>query len=102
MQTKPLKNKAVPYFVPTADCGASMGCPPSVSSNRGRSDLDAIEAELDRLTAIRNENPVLNAGKPERRKFIIAHRLLTDLRDLDGGTPEQWAAVMRKLNEGGT
>lgn len=40
-----------------------------------------------------------DAGTPQHRRFLIVHRLLTDLIDLEGGTPEQREYVMRKLNE---
>ncbi len=62
-----------------------------------RADLDALQAEHDRVSAWLNENLLDKAGSAECRRLILAHRLLTDLLAADGGTPEMRAAAMREL-----
>ena len=61
-------------------------------------DLEALETAIAELTAWLRANPEL-VGTPEFQKRSAHHKLLTDLRNEGGGTPEQRAAVIRKLNE---
>lgn len=61
--------------------------------------IEAINHRRDQVAAWLKENFPAKAGTDECRKMLVAHRLLTDLIDLEGGTPEQREYVMRKLNE---
>ena len=60
--------------------------------------LDALETALAELNSWLTSNSEL-VGTPEFKKRSAAHKLLTDLIAEGGGTPEQRAAVIRKLNE---
>lgn len=62
-------------------------------------DIDALKAELATLSKWLEANALEKAGTAEYGKKNAAHRLLTDLVARDGGTPEDRAYVMRKLNE---
>ena len=69
-----------------------------VATDVTATDLEAIEAEHARLSAIMRKRK----GEPmtdEDRKVTLAHRLLTDLLDRGGGTPEDRAFVVRRLTE---
>lgn len=59
--------------------------------------LDDLQAQLDKLVAWRLAN-LDKVGGPEFQKNTVAHRLLTDLIERGGGTLEERAAVIRKLN----
>lgn len=61
--------------------------------------IEAPEIEHARLTAYLREHALTKPRPANYRKLILVHRLLTDLLDTGGGTPEQRAAVIRKLNE---
>lgn len=58
--------------------------------------IDDLRVEHDRLSAWLNDNTD-KMGTPEHRKALLAHRLLTDLIALDGGTKEQRAYVWQQL-----
>jgi hypothetical protein len=59
--------------------------------------LDELKAAFDRLSEWRTENAD-KAGTPEYDKTTVLHRLLTDLIERGGGTPEQRRYVMRQIN----
>lgn len=61
-------------------------------------DLEKLEAKLSELAAWLHANRD-RMGTPEFNKRTLVHRLLTDLVQVDGGTPEMRAAVMRRLTE---
>jgi hypothetical protein len=61
------------------------------------SEFSELQAALDRLSDWRTKNAD-KAGTPEYDKTTVLHRLLTDLIERGGGTPEQRRYVMRQIN----
>lgn len=61
-------------------------------------DIAALRAKLDELTTYLLTEPI-QFGSIERRKALLAHRIITDLVRAGGGTPEQRAWVTRRLTE---
>ena len=62
-------------------------------------DLPALETARADLAAKIDNIEAYPIGSPERRKIVVAHRLLTDLIERGGGTPEERRYVMQKINE---
>jgi hypothetical protein len=70
--------------------------------NEPRNDRDycaELVPQLDRLSAWRTEHAVNAAGTAEYDKSTVLHRFLTDLRERNGGTPQQREYVRQQIGE---
>lgn len=61
-------------------------------------DLTALETVRADLAAKLKDTDAYPIGSPERRRIVEAHRLLTDLIDRNGGTPEERRYVMQQID----